>query len=314
MMNLDIIWIPLCLFSLPLLLTEPHICILKDKHPVLSVKFAHKMQCLLNTNIAAWARTQLLLESPNQLILDFPIFISFFELAEVAGASEISDPEDDNREKNEMDDLRSKMRGMGFAGRGGHARSARDGLRGGDDDERRGGGGRRGRHHNDRGKFASKKDDEQSQPSSPFLVSQEESLLLLADGPRMKPRSCQSMMVSIADGMGQQPKLLIAVGSRKLMIAVGSRRSGSGSKGQTSEVSASELLKHQDHEDQDLPLGMLVVVLRLQLCQRMMVQCQGQGLVMQKSQWSLSMSAHLQQCEERSYMLLVRAAVGLFVW
>jgi hypothetical protein len=174
-----------------------------------------------------------------------------------------------------------------------------------------------------------KKDDEQSQPSSPFLVSQEESLLLLADGHQTTPRSCQLMMVLIAGGMGQQLTLaagrklpmllklfaagrkqpmLIAAGRKQPMLIAAGRRifaagrrifaAGSGRQRSVS-ASASELLKHH-LEDQDLPLGMLVVVLRLRLCQRMMVQGQGQGLVMQRSQCTLSMLAHLLQCEERS--------------
>jgi hypothetical protein len=85
-----------------------------------------------------------------------PRLVSFFELAEVAGASEVSDPEADNREEDEIDELQGRFGGLAFTGRGGRTRhgggGARDGLRSGGRDERRGdsGGGRR---HNNRGKF-----------------------------------------------------------------------------------------------------------------------------------------------------------------
>ena len=90
-------------------------------------------------------------------------FVSFFELPEVDGATEVSDPEDDNRDKDEIDGIRARMsRGMriddrsehrggfddGYDGRGGydgHGERRRGGYdghdrRGYDGHDRRGGG------------------------------------------------------------------------------------------------------------------------------------------------------------------------------
>lgn len=73
-------------------------------------------------------------------------FVSFFELPEVDGATEVSDPEDDNRDKDEIDGIRARMsRGMRIDDRSEH--------RGGFDDGYDGRGGRRGGGYDGRGGY-----------------------------------------------------------------------------------------------------------------------------------------------------------------